>query len=176
MNIDDLWIGDEVYVSSLNKNARWEGKSEGRARIRHGELLIWVPLSEISEARIFHENKDQDSGTASKRRSASASLIGADSASPPRFQPAEIDLHMEVLAPDRRDLLPEAVLDFQLRCCRAFVEEAIRLHRPSILIIHGKGKGLLRQEVALLLQDFREVQFCFERHEGGATEVLLRQL
>ena len=78
MNFDDLWIGDEVYVSSLNKNARWEGKGEGRAKIRHGELLIWVPLSEISEARIFHEKKGLDSGTARRTRSASAS-----SASPP---------------------------------------------------------------------------------------------
>ena len=40
MDLNDLWIGDEVFVKSMKRNAIWEG--------RHGENKAKVSLDNIS--------------------------------------------------------------------------------------------------------------------------------
>ena len=85
----------------------------------------------------------------------------------------EIDLHIESLAPHMIDALPERIRDFQIEKCRAFIEQCIQEKLPVVLIIHGKGKGVLRQEVIHLIKSFQEVRFFLEKHDGGALEVWL---
>lgn len=90
--------------------------------------------------------------------------------------PLDIDLHAEILfaqhAPPANDILRQQLLAFQ-----AYLEKAIRLNIPRVNIIHGKGEGILRQEIWKLLKVNKNV-ISFDinsdiKYGGGATEVVL---
>jgi hypothetical protein len=87
----------------------------------------------------------------------------------------EIDLHIEKLSADPSKLNAAETLRLQLRHFDAFVEKAIRLGVPRVFIIHGIGKGRLRDEIATRLLKLPEVKtFRNEfhpRYGWGATEV-----
>ena len=66
------------------------------------------------------------------------------------------------------------ILSYQIKKCKEHVEQAISLYAGSIVIIHGKGTGLLRQEVAHLLRNYKEVLHAVPLSDGGALEVYLQ--
>ena len=65
------------------------------------------------------------------------------------------------------------ILDFQIEKARQFVEYAIENNRSKILIIHGKGSGVLKSETLEMLKDFYKVRYTFDKNDGGATEIWL---
>ena len=162
MDFDNLWIGDEVFIKSLQRSGQWEGR-QGRdaALIRIGHDRKLIKLSDLGPApsgKKLVPDLDLGESTSSTRLN-------------PAEHPSELDLHIEKLAPDRINDLPEMILNYQMKRCREFVENALRSHRPSILIIHGKGAGVLRSEVLHYLEGLKEVKFMFPKKDGGATEV-----
>lgn len=162
LNFDELWIGDEVFVKSKGQNGRWEGPAAGkRGRIRIGEKVFLIPVSDLGEPVKTPPEAALKRPAPAKPRTAPVSG---------EFR-REIDLHIEVLDPDRVHQLPEMILAFQLKKCRSFVEEAMRLRLASVLIIHGKGTGVLKSEVEHLLAGILGIQFTFPKKDGGATEV-----
>lgn len=84
-----------------------------------------------------------------------------------------IDLHINKLAPHMSNQAQARILDFQIEKARAFVQRAIDTKRYQILIIHGKGTGLLKAEIKEMLRDFSKVRYTFDKNDGGATEVWL---
>ena len=59
----------------------------------------------------------------------------------------ELDLHIEELL-DRYDRMSNAeILNYQMSRCRAFVREAIEKRYPKVVLIHGVGEGVLKQEI-----------------------------
>lgn len=92
------------------------------------------------------------------------------------FKP-ELDLHLEKLSDQPEKLSTAEAIRLQLRLFDRFMADAIRLGVPRVFIIHGVGKGRLRDEIATRLLRMPEVRtFKNEfhpRYGWGATEVEL---
>ena len=85
--------------------------------------------------------------------------------------PSSIDLHIEVLNPNYLNALPDRIRDIQTSAARRYIQSAINQKLKIITIIHGKGTGILKQEVLNVLGEFEEVQFAIPSNDGGAVEV-----
>ena len=89
----------------------------------------------------------------------------------PKELSASIDLHMEVLNPSLQHGRPERIVDIQIKAAKEFIDKSIAHGTKQILIIHGKGEGVLKSEIDHLLSLYDEVKFTFSKNNGGATEV-----
>lgn len=90
----------------------------------------------------------------------------------------EIDLHIENLADPSKKRSNAEILRIQLAHFETFMEEAVRLGAERVFLIHGLGKGKLRDEIASRLIQMNSVK-SFQnnyhpRYGFGATEVILR--
>ena len=90
----------------------------------------------------------------------------------------EVDLHIEMLHESPRDLTIEEIVRVQISAFDSFLAKAIRLNVRKFHVIHGLGKGRLRDMIAARLRRNPDVlMFKNEYHERygfGATEVWLR--
>lgn len=64
----------------------------------------------------------------------------------------EVDLHIEQLVEDRKGLSNSEILYIQLAELEKYLQIAIRNKQDRLVVIHGVGKGVLRNEVQKLLQ------------------------
>ena len=89
----------------------------------------------------------------------------------------ELDLHIANLVPDIGKLDKRKILAIQLEAFEHFMDKAIQLGVDRVFIIHGVGKGKLRDHIATKLFQLAEVKrFTNEFHPKygfGATEVEL---
>lgn len=89
----------------------------------------------------------------------------------------ELDLHIDKITTVKRKLTNAEKLRIQLNAFDQYMDKAIRLGVPKVFIIHGVGKGRLKNEIASrLLQNPDVVSFKNEYHPAygvGATEVFL---
>ena len=88
-----------------------------------------------------------------------------------------IDLHIHILTKDYEKMDAAQSLHFQIEAFESYLNEAIRTGVPHVYVIHGKGKGRLREEVHRRLRDNPQVvRFEDGYHEGygtgGATKVI----
>jgi hypothetical protein len=92
----------------------------------------------------------------------------------------EIDLHIEELLEDHSYMSNFDILQRQMQTCRMFIEKAIRLKVKKAVLIHGKGEGVLKNEIYTYLdrlENTRNVKIEFHEASystygpGGATEV-----
>jgi len=93
----------------------------------------------------------------------------------------EIDLHYEALTESLDKRTNHDILQKQLSACRSFVQKALSKKLKRIVIIHGKGEGVLKSEIHLYLGrlnsergiklDFHDAPY-HEYGMGGATEVI----
>ena len=90
----------------------------------------------------------------------------------------EIDLHIEMLHNDPHHLTNEEIVGVQIKSFESFLAKAIRLNIPKVYVIHGIGKGRLRDLIAARLKRNPNIlMFKNEYHEKygfGATQVWLR--
>lgn len=90
----------------------------------------------------------------------------------------ELDLHIEQLVPEWRGLKNIEILAIQLNEFVRYLELAIAHHQHSMIVIHGVGKGKLKDEIHAILRDTPEVdKFVNEYHPRygyGATEIFFR--
>lgn len=88
----------------------------------------------------------------------------------------ELDLHIEKLSKKYRKLSKAEILYIQIKHFEDYINKAIRLGVERVFIIHGVGKGRLRDEIASQLLKIPEVKsFKNEFHPRygyGATEVV----
>ena len=88
----------------------------------------------------------------------------------------EIDLHIENLVSDNKKRNNAEILRIQLTQFNQFLDKAIRLGVNSAFVIHGVGKGKLKNEIATQLINHPEVKtFKNEYHPKygfGATEII----
>jgi len=92
------------------------------------------------------------------------------------FEP-ELDLHIEKLVENASELSPKEILQEQMSHFERYLDQAIRLGVDRVFIIHGLGKGKLRQSIQARLRrrsDIREFRNEYHPRYGyGATEVIL---
>ncbi|HSK13671.1 MAG TPA: Smr/MutS family protein [Phnomibacter sp.] len=89
--------------------------------------------------------------------------------------PSVIDLHIEKLVDDPRSMTPAEMLDIQLREFEKWLDKAQRSYMKQAWVIHGVGKGRLRDEVHEILR-LRDGIRSFSQHYhpwygNGGTEV-----
>lgn len=93
----------------------------------------------------------------------------------------EIDLHIEELIEDHRNMTNHEILTKQMTVCKGFIQNAIEKGLPKVVLIHGKGEGVLKAEIHSFLNKLRHYNGVYlEYHDasfseygfGGATEVV----
>ncbi len=67
------------------------------------------------------------------------------------------DLHIEKLVTAYKHLSNSDIIQIQMSHFKKQLEEAIQRHEKSMIVIHGLGKGKLKQEVFKLLMQYSEV-------------------
>jgi hypothetical protein len=91
----------------------------------------------------------------------------------------ELDLHAEKLVNDTSEFTPRELYDLQLQVLEDFMNTAIEFGLKEVFIIHGLGKGKLKQGVDDFLRFHGDVKtYKNEFHEKygfGATRVLLKK-
>ncbi|MEX1001375.1 MAG: Smr/MutS family protein [Crocinitomicaceae bacterium] len=93
----------------------------------------------------------------------------------------EIDLHIEELVESHAAMTNHEILTKQMIVCKNFVRKAMDKETPKIVIIHGKGEGVLKSEIHSFLHklrdwdgvklDYHDASFA-EYGISGATEVI----
>jgi hypothetical protein len=90
----------------------------------------------------------------------------------------EIDLHLENITSNTRGLTNTDKLNLQLNALQKHLNAVIANHEERTVIIHGLGKGVLKDEVHRILRELPHVsKFSNEwhgRYGFGATEVWFR--
>ena len=85
----------------------------------------------------------------------------------------EVDLHIEQLLDNHRKLSNYEIVQIQIRHCEFTIEKALKNNVMKLIVIHGIGEGVLKEEVRKLLKKYPvEAKDADYRMYGlGATEV-----
>lgn len=86
----------------------------------------------------------------------------------------EVDLHLHKLIGDERSLSDGEKLRFQLDFFERRLNTAIRERKKRVIVIHGVGEGVLREEVRKVLQYYTGLRFDDadpRRYGHGATAI-----
>ncbi|RFS19541.1 hypothetical protein DVR12_23195 [Chitinophaga silvatica] len=90
----------------------------------------------------------------------------------------EVDLHIEALEKNHKGMSNIAILAVQLNAFQRYLDLAISHHQHSLVVIHGVGKGKLKEEIHNILRRTPEVaNFVNQYHAKygyGATEITFR--
>lgn len=89
-----------------------------------------------------------------------------------------IDLHIEKLTDDYRRMNNYEIVNLQLKTFEKYYHLAVAHHQPSLIVIHGVGEGVLRDEIHDILRLKKEVKsFVNQYHPNfgyGATEIFFQ--
>ena len=159
----DFWVGDYVLIKSKNLYGKYHKDGQGgTCLVSTKEGIITTHISDISLAE-----EPEEVAISPKKSKKSHTTLKA-----PKAQKV-IDLHLDVLDP-RRQISQHRMLDYQIEACKKFLNAALKARYRTVVIIHGKGSGILKQEIQHLLKMSDLVDYSFEINEGGATEVWLK--
>lgn len=89
----------------------------------------------------------------------------------------QIDLHASVLFDNELHLTAGEIRQRQLTVFKVFMKRAIALKKRNLLIIHGVGEGVLREDVRSYLDGLDGAEYWDERYQingAGATRVRIR--
>ncbi len=90
----------------------------------------------------------------------------------------ELDLHIEQLVKNVAALSNDEIIKKQLDTLDKYLHLAIAHHQQTMIVIHGLGKGKLREEVHAILKKTPEVKRFKNEWSGkygfGATEITFR--
>jgi len=109
-----------------------------------------------------------------RRKKKSTARLGKTPKRPEDNSVAEVDLHLHEIIDDERSVSEGERLEYQLRYFERALESAIRNGKRKLIVIHGVGEGVLREEVRRILQYYDGVRFYdgdMRRYGVGATEV-----
>lgn len=167
IDLNELWIGDEVVLLKSNRKGFFQGFKNGKIRVKVNGSIIRTSIDNIALAPPASDNVLLDELTEETHKN-SPSLIQQQQS----FNPS-IDLHMDKLQPSKQYDLPVAIIEFQIRKLKEFMEKAIHLKCPKVTIIHGKGTGALKMETENLIQSYEEYLSTYPINDGGGMIVYL---
>ncbi len=89
-----------------------------------------------------------------------------------------VDLHIEKLADDYRNMSNYEIVSLQLKTFEKYYDLALAHRQPTLIVVHGVGEGVLRNEIHDILRLKREVKsFVNQYHPSfgyGATEIFFQ--
>ncbi len=83
----------------------------------------------------------------------------------------KIDLHIELLVSDYHSMSNYEIVQIQLNSLREKLTNSINSKITKLIIVHGIGSGVLRDEVHKVIQEYQLRYFLSK--DGGSTEVFL---
>ncbi len=130
-----------------------------------------IPSQQKSKFPEINENDDNDFwNRKNKVKEINEVIIKAE-------MPDFIDLHIEKLHKNFSQLQPGEILQIQLRQFRNYLEKAIQHNLYKIYVVHGLGKGVLKNEIKKILAEYPEVESYNNdynpRFGFGATEIFI---
>lgn len=162
---EDYWIGDIVRLKGHEGVGTYVGDvGKTKAKVKVGGRVMLVNKSDLS---LAPEDNPTDK---IKLDLLVKDLNAVNSQKNQKPVPDTIDLHMEVLDPQHR-IHQNRVLDYQVDQAKRYVEDALSTHKRVVIIIHGKGTGLLKAAVIAYLKSLPQTGHLIDKHNGGATEV-----
>ena len=167
MNLEDLWIGDSVRLKKSGRVGKFIGVDHNKARIQLKDKTVLTSagnlelISEESFKNYVEETKEEKIHV------------------PNYYQRkldfnTKIDLHIEKLQSQKQHENPVAILEFQLRKLKEFLDEAVDLRVDKVEIIHGIGTGALKMETFHLLDDYPQKVSTYPINNGGGVIVYFR--
>ncbi|MEN8839239.1 MAG: Smr/MutS family protein [Flavobacteriales bacterium] len=88
-----------------------------------------------------------------------------------------IDLHIEHLLDAHGHMANHEIVLFQLDCCKRELDKHIEKGTTQLVIIHGVGKGRLKEEVRYMLNSYPNIEYMDEHYSEngiGATKVFIK--
>lgn len=181
------WIVEQTHVTSRS------GSMRDVLRIKPKKLFEYINKAQMANSPLFHIKLATDFPTHSEiaeweTDSSKKSRIKAEISSgmPASKKPTvkakaasrPVDLHIENLVDNVSGLSNFEMLTIQLQAFEDAMDEAIALQQQSLIVIHGVGKGKLKEEIHSLLPNYAEVDFFQHdwspRYGYGATEIFFR--
>jgi dsDNA-specific endonuclease/ATPase MutS2 len=88
----------------------------------------------------------------------------------------EVDLHIEELLEDTSGMENADIIRYQLRYFEKCLDEAQRRPVKRFVVIHGVGKGRLRDEIRkqLSADNIEHYDAPLSKYGFGATEIIIR--
>ncbi len=91
---------------------------------------------------------------------------------PPR---TAVDLHIEKITDQWESLPSSEILMIQLNEFEKYYNLSVAHHQPSLIVVHGIGEGILREEIHQMLKSRKEVKSFVNQYHHlygyGATEI-----
>ncbi|MBS1568019.1 MAG: Smr/MutS family protein [Bacteroidetes bacterium] len=190
MSGEKIAVGAEVsFLNEVGGGRVLEllGRDRAKVRTRDGFELVY-PVKELvlnlrdpsrgvsdHHAQLRASN-DRLAERIERDKGKGASVQNAGRAHQPVDDPAvmEVDLHLHKLVEDEGALSNDEKLKFQLEFFERRLNTAIRERKKRVIVIHGVGEGILREEVRKALQFYEGVRFDDadpRRYGYGATAI-----
>ena len=90
----------------------------------------------------------------------------------------EVDLHIHHLVPSTKGMNNYDMLNLQLETAKRQLEFAISKRIQKVVFIHGKGAGVLHEELKYLFKRYDNIRYYdadYRKYGLGATEVYIFQ-
>jgi hypothetical protein len=142
--------------------------------LKKGEAHFSYKLFDQYPDKIVEEKIEMPGGSGSGQK------MYEFSKSRQHLEPAkyEVDLHIEKLTDDWKNLSNFEILSLQLGIFEKYVDLAIAHRQPSMIAIHGVGTGKLRDELHEILRLKKEVRSFINQYDPrygyGATEIFFQ--
>ncbi len=176
-------IGDKVKI--IDDTA--EGKITKIISSHYVEVEIdgFILIKKVSEIVLntFNENhlqnftlliKDEQNFKNSKKNSQEQLAVNIVFDKKLKSDVLEIDLHFHNIVNNESNIQPWDRLSYQLDFLKKWLDIAKQKKYKKIIIIHGIGSGVLKQEVLKLLSNYPKVYYydgSYKKYGQGATEV-----
>lgn len=159
IDLKELWIGDILKIISSGRIGKFEGlHPNGKARINATGKIYLASAKNL----IPYEEAEEE-----------VTLIFEDEVKSSKSVQDTIDLHIEKLKPDLSTSLPERIFDYQMKAFLEFLDAAKSSHKNQFTIIHGKGTGVLKQNVMIYINSDKAIRFYEVINDGGAVMIHL---
>lgn len=156
MDVRDLWVGENVRIVSSNRFGTFVAERNGKAEIKldTGKTL----LVEGSDLVVIQEDQKRSQALIDLEKELQSEKVAKAAPGVEEYAafPREFDLHLPALNynPTKTDKEP---LEFQIHKCKEYLSKALELKIARVIIIHGKGEGILRSEVLDLISVFEPI-------------------
>lgn len=163
--IDDAMKGKVVAVKNTTIEVETTDgflmKAEAKQLIKIPKEKIKINYSDL-QAQLASDLRKEEKKRSKKRPK--------DKLPPPM----EVDLHIEKLTDHWQNMSNFEMLNLQLDTAKHKIEFAFKRRIKRVVLIHGVGEGVLKNEIDTLLRRFEHLDFYeadFYEYGKGATEV-----
>lgn len=159
-----LWVGDELWDKEHSRMVKFKSKKGSLVEVNYQEQLF---ISAVNQLRMPSEKELNAEKDTENIHDSENQKIKSQTKDPGKV----IDLHLDQLPSYIQQAEPTRLLDLKINHCKKYITTARENHHKIITIIHGKGTGILKQEVLAMLNNMEKIRFVIPTQDGGATEV-----